>query len=97
MEGKQSGYWGYSVYLKKLKFHTLYIVKIQDKDVSKRRFSNLDKFWERHVLIHLCLMILPNHYTHPGYHEMRTHRRGSVHCLSPLDQHVVCSQENFCR
>ena len=41
--------------------------------------------------------ILPNHYTHPGYHEMRTHRRGSVHCLSPLDQHVVCFQEHFCR
>ena len=23
--------------------------------------------------------ILPNHYVHPGYHEMRTHRRRSVH------------------
>ena len=22
--------------------------------------------------------ILPNHYVHPGYHKMRTHRRGSV-------------------
>lgn len=41
--------------------------------------------------------ILPNHYTHPGYHEMPPHRCGSVQCFSPLDQHVVCFQENFRR
>ena len=28
------------------------------------------------------ILILSNHYVHTGYHEMRTHRRDSVHVLA---------------
>ena len=34
-------------------------------------------------------LILPNHYVHPGYHEMRTHRRRSVHLSIAVGQHVL--------
>ena len=31
----------------------------------------------------MCLsLIQSNHYVHTGYHEMRTHRRDSVHVLA---------------
>jgi hypothetical protein len=49
------------------------------RDVPKQQFHTLTK-------AALKRNILPNHYIHPGYHEMRTHRRRSVHCYTPLEK-----------
>ena len=41
--------------------------------------------------------LLSNHYVHTGYHEMRTHRRDSVHVLGVTRAVVleICSRRRF--
>ena len=41
--------------------------------------------------------VLSNHYVHTGYHEMRTHRRDSVHVLAVTRAVVleICSRRRF--
>ena len=43
------------------------------------------------------LWVLSNHYVHTGYHEMRTHRRDSVHVLAVTRAVVleICSRRRF--
>ena len=49
--------------------------------------------WQMTILRKLQIwqefIVLPNHYIHPGYHEMRTHRRRSVHVSFAVGL-VVC-------
>ena len=42
-------------------------------------------------------LVLSNHYVHTGYHEMRTHRRDSVHVLAVTRAVVleICSRRRF--
>ena len=49
---------------------------------------------ESHLII---IIILSNHYVHTGYHEMRTHRRDSVHVLAVTRAVVleICSRRRF--
>ena len=53
---------------------------------------------ERHKgVIGLPIKVLSNHYVHTGYHEMRTHRRDSVHVLAVTRAVVleICSRRRF--